>query len=124
MYSILIADPDPTSRKALALLLTRKLGIVNLCEAGDVDTLIRLLVDEPPDILLLDWRMYGAPAPETCRLLLKAYPGMKIVLLSIDADDGLSAQESGAVFIHKGASPDEVVAALESMLKDERGIKE
>jgi DNA-binding NarL/FixJ family response regulator len=124
MYSILIADPDSTSRKALALLLTRKLGIVNLYEAGDADTLIRLLVDEPPDFLLLDWRMYGAPAPETCRLLLKAYPEMKIVLLSIDADDGLSAQESGAIFIHKGASPDEVVAALESMLKDERENKE
>lgn len=124
MHSILIADPDSSSRKALVLLLTRKFGIECLCEAGDVDTLIRLLVDAPPDILLLDWRMYGAPAPETCRLFLKAYPGMKIVLLSIDSDDGLSAQESGALFIHKGASPDVVVAALESMLKDERENKE
>jgi len=43
---------------------------------------------------------------------------MKIVLLSIDADKGLSAQESGAIFIHKSASPGEVVAALESMLND------
>ena len=119
MKSILIADPNPASRGALILLLTRKLGISNFCEAGDVDTLIRLLADDPPDILLLDWRMYGAPAPETCRLLRKAYPRMKTVLLSVDADDSLSAQESGAVFIHKGASPDDVVAALESMLKEE-----
>jgi DNA-binding NarL/FixJ family response regulator len=64
--------------------------------------------------------MYGAPAPQTCRLLLKAYPRMKIVLLSVDADDGLSAQESGAIFIHKGASPDDLLAALESMIKDPR----
>lgn len=118
MKSILIADPDSASRRALALLLTRKLGITEYCEAADVDTLIRLLVDDPPDILLLDWRMYGAPAPETCRLLRKAYPGMKIVLLSVDANDGMSAQECGAVFIHKGASPDELVALLESIIKD------
>ena len=117
MQSILIADPDSASRKALTLLLTRKLGITNYCEAGDVDTLIRLLVDEPPDILLLDWRLYGAPAPETCRLLRKAYPSMKIVLLSVDANDSLMAQECGAEFIHKGASPDELVSVLESMLK-------
>jgi DNA-binding NarL/FixJ family response regulator len=118
MNSILIADPDSATRKALALLLTRKLGITEYCEAGDVDTLIRQLVDEPPEILLLDWRMYGAPAPETCRLLRKAYPGMKIVLLSVDADDEFSAQECGAIFIHKGASPDEFVAALESLIED------
>jgi two-component system nitrate/nitrite response regulator NarL len=119
MCSILIADPDSASRKALALLITRKLGITIYCEAGDVDTLIRLLVDDPPDILLLDWKMYGAPAPETCRLLRKAYPSMKIVLLSVDADDSLVAQECGAAFIHKGASPDKMVSMLESMLKVE-----
>ena len=43
---------------------------------------------------------------------------MRIVLLSVDADNGLSAHESGAIFIHKGASPGEVVAALEFMLND------
>jgi DNA-binding NarL/FixJ family response regulator len=119
MNSILIADPDSASRKALALLLTRKHGITTYCEAGDVDTLIRQLVDKTPDILLLDWKMYGAPAPETCRLLRKAYPSMKIVLLSVDADDTLMAQECGALFIHKGASPDEAVSVLESILKME-----
>jgi DNA-binding NarL/FixJ family response regulator len=119
MYSILIADPDSASRKALTLILTRKMGIVNLCEAGDVDTLIRLLVDAPPDILLLDWRMYGAPAPETCRLLRKAYPSLKIVLLSVNSEDELVAHSAGAAFIHKGASPDTVVVVLEPLLKSE-----
>lgn len=121
MPSILIADPDSASRSALTLLLKRRLGIDHISEAGDAETLIRLLADQPPDILLLDWRMYGAPAPETCRLLLKAYPKMKIVLLSLDADNGFSALESGAIFIHKGASPDDLLAALESMLADAQG---
>jgi DNA-binding NarL/FixJ family response regulator len=119
MKRILIADPDLASRKALSLLLTKKLGLYDIHEAGDTETLIRTLADCPPDIFLLDWRLYGAPAPETCDLLLKAYPGLKIVLLSVDADDCKAALNVGAGFIHKGSAPREVVTALEPLLSSE-----
>jgi len=116
MKRILIADPDSASRKALSLLLTKKLGLLDILEAGDSETLIRTLADCPLDILLLDWKLYGAPAPETCSLLLKAYPGLKIVLLSIDVDDWLAAQVVGAGFIHKGSTPGDVLAILKPLL--------
>jgi DNA-binding NarL/FixJ family response regulator len=116
MTRILIADPDLTSRKALSLLLSTKLGITSIVEAGDTEMLIRCLADNSLDILLLDWKLYGAPAPETCRLILKAYPNLKIVLLSVDAEDHHYAAEAGAAFIHKGANPVEVLAVLESLV--------
>jgi DNA-binding NarL/FixJ family response regulator len=119
MKRILIADPDSASRKALSLLLTQKLGLYDIREAGDTETLIRTLADCPLDILLLDWELYGAPAPETCHLLLKAYPGLKIVLLSVDADDCQAARGVGAGFIHKGSAPGEVLAALEPLLSSQ-----
>jgi len=118
MTRILIADPNATSRKALALLLSHRLGVSGIGEAGDADALIRVLANSPPDILLLDWQLQGAPAPETCRLLRKAYPALKIVLLSVDAEDRHSAQEAGAAFIHKGASPDDALLALEPLLEN------
>lgn len=117
MIRILIADPDSATRKALILLLQRKLGTQSIFEVKDVETLIRTLADTPPDVLLLDWRLYGSPAPETCRLLRKAYPHLKIALLSVDADDATAAKQAGADFIHKGASPDELVATLEPLLR-------
>lgn len=117
MIRILIADPDPATRKALKLLLKRKLGTNGISEVGDVETLIRKLAGESPDLLLLDWRLYGSPAPDTCRLLQKAYPHLKIVLLSVNADDESAAREAGAHFIHKGASPDELVATLTPLLR-------
>lgn len=117
MIQILIADPDPATRKALILLLQHKLGTDCIYEVKDVETLIRTLADIPPDLLLLDWRLYGSPAPETCRLLRKAYPHMKIVLLSVDAGDAAAAKEAGADFIHKGASPDELIATLAPLLR-------
>src|ERR1044071_2574417 len=96
MIRIIIADPDSATRKALTLLLRRKLGTNEMIEVDGVETLIRTLADAPPDLLLLDWRLYGSPAPETCRLLQRAYPRLKIILLSVDANDATAAKEAGA----------------------------
>ncbi len=119
MIHIIIADPDSATRKALSLLLQRKFGEYKFMEVDTVETLIRTLADTPPDLLLLDWRLYGSPAPETCRLLQRAYPQLKIVLLSVDANDAAAAKEAGAAFIHKGASPDELIATLTPLLRKE-----
>ena len=117
MIRILIADPDPATRKALILLLRRKMGTNGIVEVSDVETLIRTLADGSPDLLLLDWRLYGSPATDTCRLLQKAYPCLRIVLLSVNADDETAAKEAGADFIHKGAPPDELIATLAPLLR-------
>lgn len=119
MIRILVADPDSAARKALALLLRRKLGTDEIVEVDSVETLIRALADTPPDLLLLDWRLYGSPAPETCRLLQRAYPHLKIIILSVDANDASAAREAGAVFIYKGALPDELIATLTPLLRKE-----
>lgn len=119
MIRIIIADPDSAARKALTLLLRRKLGTNDILEVDGVEALIRALADTPPNLLLLDWRLYGSPAPETCRLLQRAYPQLRIILLSVDADDAEAAHEAGASFIHKGASPDELIATLTPLLRKE-----
>ena len=117
MTRIIIADPDPATCKALTLLLQRKMDTNDIVEVGDVETLIHILAEAAPDLLLLDWRLYGSPAPETCRLLQKAYPNLKIVLLSVNADDEITAKKAGADFIYKGAQPEEVIAKLTPFFK-------
>jgi DNA-binding NarL/FixJ family response regulator len=119
MNRIIIADPDSATRKALTLLLRRKLGTNEILEVDGVEALIRLLADTPPELLLLDWKLYGSPAPETCRLLQRAYPQLKIILLSVDANDATAAKEAGAAFVYKGASPDELIATLTPLLRKE-----
>lgn len=117
MIRILIADPDSATRKALSSLLQRKLDSSTIIEVENIETLIRQLVGIPPDLLVLDWRLHSSPAPEICKLIQKAYPLLKIILLSVDADDGVAAREAGATFIHKGASPDALIAILAPILK-------
>jgi len=50
-------------------------------------------------------------------LLQRAYPHLKIVLLSVDANDEAAAKEAGADFVYKGASPDELIATLSLLLR-------
>jgi DNA-binding NarL/FixJ family response regulator len=119
MIHVIIADPDSATRKALTLLLQRKLGIYGILEVDSVETLIRTLANSSPDLLLLDWRLYGSPAPETCRLLQRAYPSLQIILLSVDAEDAAAAKEAGAKFVYKGASPDELIATLIPLFRKE-----
>jgi DNA-binding NarL/FixJ family response regulator len=120
MYRTLIAVPDDATRKALALLLRRKLDSDSIVEIEDVEALIRAVADVPPDLLLLDWKLYGSPAPETCRLLRKAYPLLKIIVLSVDASDETAAREAGADFVHKGASPDELISILHPLISKKK----
>lgn len=115
MIRTLIAESDSATRKALSLLLQCKMTSVLISEAQDVESLIRLFADTPPDILLLDWRLYGSPAPETCRLLKKAYPDLKVVLLSLDARDKFTACAAGADFVHKGAGPEALITTLHTL---------
>ena len=119
MIRICIADPDSSTRNALTLLLRGRFETDGITEVEDVESLIRHLADAPPDLLLLDWRLYGSPAPETCILLQRAFPKLTIVLLSVDAGDADAARRAGAIFVHKGASPEELVATLKPLFRIE-----
>jgi len=116
MIQILIADADPAARKALNLLLQRKLCIDEIYEVADVESLISALANTPPIWLFLDRKLYGSPPLETCRLLQKAFPHLKIVLLSLDASDEVIARSAGVDFIHKGAAPEAIIAKLTLLL--------
>ena len=120
MKRILIADPDPAFRKALALLISRKLDIHEIDEVSDTGTLIQKLSDTLPDLLFLSWSIHGLPGPETCILLRNTYPALKLVLLSLNPEDAAAAYAVGAGFICKSTSPAETVKVLKSLLAEEK----
>jgi DNA-binding NarL/FixJ family response regulator len=64
MIHILIADSDSATRKALTSLLQQKLKSNRIIAVENIESLIRQMADAPPDLLVLDWRLHGAPALE------------------------------------------------------------
>ncbi len=118
MKRILIADPDPAFRKALALLITRRLEVCQIDEAADTGNLIQKLADTCPDLLLLNWSIHGVPGLETCILLRNTYPDLKVILLSMNPEDADAAHAVGAGLICKCASPEETLTVLRSVLAE------
>ena len=81
--------------------------------------MIRVLAKTCPNILLLDWNLYGSPALHTCRLLQKAYPQLKLVLLSANEDNRSEAEAAGVGFVYSGSEHDELIKALRVLLIDD-----
>jgi two-component system, NarL family, invasion response regulator UvrY len=116
MKRLLIADPDQAFRKALALLIARRLDIQSIAEAADIGALIQKMADDCPDVVLLNWSIHGVPGPETCVLLRKTYINLEVILLSLNPEDAAAAHAAGAAFICKSASPEETLTVLKSIV--------
>jgi two-component system, NarL family, invasion response regulator UvrY len=117
MPKILIADSDPVFRKALALLIIRRLKIIHIDEAADTGTLLQKLAENRPDLLILNWSIHGVAGPAVCVLARNTYPELKVILLSPNPEDETEARSVGAIFMCKGASPEDTLKTLGSVLQ-------
>jgi DNA-binding NarL/FixJ family response regulator len=115
MTRILIADSDPRTRQALALLFERKLGVHSTGEAWDRASLESQLAASAPDLILLDCYLPGLSAAETA-VLLESEAGARLALMSVNSDDITTAQSLNAAFIYKGALPEDVLATLKALI--------
>jgi hypothetical protein len=69
-------------------------------------------------VLLIDNKLLDLNYPVACLLLQKAFPNLKIVLLSLDENARYTAASTGIGFIHKGDNIDETISVLQSILGD------
>lgn len=115
---VLIVDDHAVVRDGLrALLGTRGFDVVGV--AGDGAEAIREAQLSRPDVVLMDVNMPGVDGVETTRRLLAAAPETVVLMLTMYDDDAavFSAMRAGARgYLLKGASQDELVAALHSAL--------
>jgi len=117
MTKILIADSDPVFRKALALLIIRRLNLIHIDEAADTGSLLQKLADNRPELLILNWSIHGVGGPGMCILARNTYPELKVILMSPNPEDETEALGAGAVFLCKGASPEDTLKVLASVLQ-------
>jgi DNA-binding NarL/FixJ family response regulator len=117
MSRVLLADSDSNTRSALALLLNRKLGITDICEASDGSALAEQLKVFKIDLLILDWALPDRPDLQTYRTQPETTSSLQIVILSVNANDKGVAEALGSVFIHKATPADQVLTQLAGLLK-------
>jgi DNA-binding NarL/FixJ family response regulator len=119
---VLIADDHALMRAGLRSLLERMPGVELVLEAGDGREALRLAQAHAPHLALMDIAMQGLNGLEATALMLRDFPAVKVIMLSMFCDEEHVAQalRAGAAgYLAKQAAPAELEQAIQAVLRGE-----
>ena len=112
---VLIVDDHQVFRDGLKLVINHQSDMEVVGEAEDGEKAIALTRELLPDIILMDVKMPIMDGAEATSRILAEMPGMKILALSIYADDGFmeGMMRAGALgYILKGCDSEELTNTI------------
>jgi DNA-binding NarL/FixJ family response regulator len=112
---VLIVDDHKGFRDGLKAVINLQADMEVIGEAQDGEKAVALTRELLPDVILMDVKMPGMDGAEATSRILAEMPGMKILALSIYADDGFMANmmRAGALgYILKGCDSEELYGAI------------
>ncbi len=117
---ILVVEDEDAIREMLAMLL-KKAGLSVQC-AGDAEVALRMINEQLPDLILLDWMLPGISGVELAKRLKKHehYAHIPIILLTArgEEEDKVRGLEIGADdYVTKPFSPKELIARIHAVLR-------
>jgi len=127
--TVLIVDDEAPIREMIAVAL--EMADYRVLEADNAQTAHAMVVDQQPDLLLLDWMMPGTSGIELARRLKREETTAELPIIMLTAkseeDNKILGLEAGADdYITKPFSPRELVARLKAVLRrtTPRGVEE
>jgi len=120
MPSILVVDDEPDIREVMRFALEN--AEFRVMEAGHADDARRLLANENPDLILLDWMLPGRSGLELAQQLKQNPKTRAVPIIMISArgeeEDRVKGLDTGADdYIAKPFSPREMVARVKAVLR-------
>lgn len=115
--TLVLADDHVVVRQGLRLLLEQQEDFKLLAEAADGLEAVQLVGKHNPKVLVLDLMIPRLHGLEVARQVKRDYPGTKILILSMHADEPyvMEALRNGAIgYVLKDGSADELVQAIRS----------
>jgi DNA-binding NarL/FixJ family response regulator len=115
---VLIADDHPIFLAGLRQLLDTHPGLTCVAAATTGTQAIALARSSHPDVAVLDLHMPDLSGVDAARAIGEAAPDVAVLMLTMLADDEsvFAALRAGARgYLLKGSTPDEVVAAIQSV---------
>ena len=117
---VLVVDDETSIREMLRLAL--EISDFECMEAADIHEAYRLITDEAPDIILLDWMLPGGSGIELLRRLKKeeATQTLPVIMLTAKTheDNVIQGLEVGADdYITKPFAPKELIARMKAILR-------
>lgn len=119
---VLLADDHTLVRAGLRKLLESMPEVTVVGEADDGLALLALAAQLQPDLVLMDIAMAGLNGLEATARLLKAQPGIRVLILSMHQNEEYVRQalRNGAVaYLLKDAAPVELELAIQAVQRGE-----
>jgi NarL family two-component system response regulator LiaR len=126
MIRVAVVDDHEMVRKGIISYLATEAGIKVIGEAESGIEAVKLVLNERPEIVLMDLLMENGNGIEATREILKSYPGCKIIIITSYYDDEqvFPAIEAGAFsYMLKTANAAEVVNAIKKAAQGESVIE-
>ena len=117
---VLVVDDEPSIREMLRLALA--ISDFDFVEAQDIHEAYRVIADDAPDMVLLDWMLPGGSGIELLRRLKKggATQSLPVIMLTAKTheDNVIQGLELGADdYITKPFAPKELIARIRALLR-------
>ena len=119
-FQVLLVDDHKIMRDGIKAILRHSDEFAVLGEAESGTEAVQICKKKRPDIILMDIGLPGLNGIETTTEILRHYPDVKIIILSMYDDEHsvVSAIRSGArAFVLKKASDDDLLDALRAVAK-------
>lgn len=122
MPKVLIVDDHATLRRGLRALLETHTGWECCAEAESGEEAIRGAAEFKPDVIIMDVSMPGMGGLEATKIIHKAFPAIRILLLTLHQSTELlrAGFSAGATaYVLKSDGEDELIGALETVNRGE-----
>lgn len=119
---VVVADDHPVVRDGLLALFSSLEEIEVVGVAANGREAVRAAATEQPNVAILDIQMPEMDGISATREIVRAAPGVNVLVMSVHDDDHsvFAAMRAGARgYIVKGAEPDEIVRAVLAVARGE-----
>jgi len=116
MNRILLADPNPTLRSALALLLETRLDAQIVGQVNSMESLLCEAAATQPDIIIIGLGLPGEPIGERVAALRQKAPHASI-LTSSARPESASLAESTAAFLCQTDLPETILQTIQTLIR-------
>lgn len=126
MYRVLLVDDHEVVRKGIRSILEDRFPSIAVAEAGDGDGALAALAN-PLDAVVLDLSMPGRSGIDLLVEIKHRHPKLPVLIMTLYAEEqfAVRALRAGASgYLTKAAAPEELVSAMERILRGGRYITE
>ncbi len=125
MIRVLVVDDHDLVRTGISRMLADISGLQVIGQADSGEDAIRKARELKPDVVLMDVKMPDIGGLEATRKLLRSYPYLKVIAVTICEEDPFPTrllQAGAAGYLTKGAALEEMVQAIRMVFGGQRYI--